>query len=266
MNKNTLGVQRCRSTPRSQTQIKRSWARLRTAQLEKHSSKWKAVRKKTKHWIMNRFQDGSCSLFFFCCRRMKRWSDSLLRLRPRLLGCSQRRRGVGEGGAGGGVYRALDACIHVPVGSICVRARWQRKYMEINASSCSPCTSNAALLSGASALRQASSREKGWDQRLMRQPSHKRTQQTHEYWYDFRSGGGFRSPKVMEGAAGKALSGLSGLRCSQSVCSCSFKSVHMSQFLHTRSNMLANASVIIRPRGFSSSASSKNLRHRDLSM
>lgn len=141
---------------------------------------------------MNRFQDCCCSLFF-CCRRMKRWSCSLLRLRPRLRGSSLRRwGGLGRQWS----WRrncALDACIHVPVGSICVRARWQRKYMEINASSCSPCTSNTTLLSGASALRQASSREKGWDQRLMRQPSHKRTQQTHEYWYDFGSVAGVGS-------------------------------------------------------------------------
>lgn len=45
----------------------------------------------------------------------------------------------------------VDACIHVPVGSICVCVDvcvygWQRKYMEINASSCSLYTSNAALL------------------------------------------------------------------------------------------------------------------------
>lgn len=110
---------------------------------------------------MNRFQDGCCSLFFFCCRRMKRLERRLVKASaeaPWLLAAET--GGWVKGERGGGVYRALDACIHVPVGSICVRARWQRKYMEINASSCSPCTSNAALLSGASALRQASSREK----------------------------------------------------------------------------------------------------------
>lgn len=57
---------------------------------------------------------------------------------------------------------------------------WQRKYMEINASRCSLCTSNAALL--LAPQRSDRPRTRG-DQRLMRQPMHKRTRQTHEYWY-----------------------------------------------------------------------------------
>lgn len=66
---------------------------------------------------------------------------------------------------------------------LCARGRaygWQRKYMEINASRCSLCTSNTALLL---APRRSDRPCTRGDQRLMRQPMHKRTRQTHEYWY-----------------------------------------------------------------------------------
>lgn len=64
------------------------------------------------------------------CWHLRSWSDELLRGHA----------------AEGKVLSAVDACIHVPVGQQMWACGRQRKYMEINASSCSLYTSNAALL------------------------------------------------------------------------------------------------------------------------
>lgn len=77
------------------------------------------------------------------------------------------------------ISATVDTCIHVPVGSICVCLDGKESiWRSMQAAVLSALQTMLSLCSNApTGLAQG-------DQRLMRQPSHKRTQQTHEYWYD----------------------------------------------------------------------------------
>lgn len=81
------------------------------------------------------------------------------------------------------VLSAVDACIHMPAGSICVCVD-----VRVDGEESIWRSMQAAVLSTLQTLLccwciNAPTGLAQGDQRLMRQPSHKRTRQTHEYWY-----------------------------------------------------------------------------------